>query len=314
MRLLYLFILFHWLPMISMADSQADTVYVKLDTNTIVIGQQTTLQLTYSGAKRPVSFPVLPDTFSKMEVITRGDIDTVSIDASSLTLRQSYMVTSFDSGFHVILPFQFKITNTGPNDSLNMATAPLLMQVKSVDVDTTQTFRDIKDIEEVPFSWKELLPWIAGVILVIVIIYLLWKKFSKKPKASPIVQEISIPPHEKALEALLALERKSLWQQGNHRQYHTELTDILRTFISERWNISAMEMTTDEILALSFIPRTTDTDGISYVLKTADLVKFAKSIPVSEEHQRCMHISRNFFLEHKPITNEEPIKSEMHGQ
>lgn len=315
MRYQLLLLLLLWIPYpSSIAIAASDTVYVTLDTNAIVIGQQTGLKLTYSGTKKNVAFPSLPDTFSNMEIISRGGIDTVSNEPRTFTLTQSFTVTSFDSGYHVILPFEFKISQSNQPDSGRMATKPLLIQVKSVAVDTTQAIRDIKDIEEVPFSWIDHWPWILGFLLVLLVVWFIWKKRSNNPSSTIQVQEPKIPPHEKALQALAVLEAKSVWQQGDYRQYHTELTDILRTFISERWNISAMEMTTDEILSLSFIPKTHDTDGISYVLKTADLVKFAKSIPLAEENQRCMHLSRTFIWDHKPMEQVEPVNKDGHGQ
>jgi len=291
-----------------------DTVYAKLDTNSIQIGQQTGLQLTYSGSKKLISFPALPDTFSKMEIVSRGDIDTLSEGSNEITLRQSFTLTSFDSGFHVILPFQFLMFNTGKNDSTAISTKPLLIQVMSVDVDTTKSIRDIKDIEEVPFDWLDIVPWALGLIVLLAVIWFVWKKLNKIP-ATPVHTVVQkVPADEKAMQSLMMLEQKSLWQQGKFRQYHTELTDILRTFITERWDVTAMEMTTDEILSLSFIKKTHETDGLHYILKTADLVKFAKSVPISDENIRCMQLAKSFIGENRANPIADSTKNPDHDQ
>ena len=60
------------------------------------------------------------------------------------------------------------------------------------------------------------------------------------------------PAHEIALEELNKLDAEKIWQQGNFKSYHTSLTDIIRMFIEHRWQVNAMELTTDEILQHSF--------------------------------------------------------------
>ena len=41
---------------------------------------------------------------------------------------------------------------------------------------------------------------------------------------------------------------EKLWQQGEIKQYYSELTDILRIYIENRWDIQAMEMVSSEII------------------------------------------------------------------
>ncbi|MFM7080178.1 MAG: hypothetical protein ACKOYC_10370, partial [Bacteroidota bacterium] len=232
----------------------------------------------------------------------------------NFTLSQSFTITSFDSGYHVILPFQFALFNNGKTDSTSLQTKPLLIQVKTMDVDTTKAIKDIKDIEDVPFDWMDYLPWALGFLVLSAVIFLIWKKVSRRQKTIPQPSEKKIPADEKAMQLLMMLEQKSLWQQGKFRQYHTELTDIIRTFISEQWDLSAMEVTTDEILSLSFIKKTHETDGLSYVLRTADLVKFAKAVPVIDENVRCMQLAKSFVTENKIIPLVETSLTNKHDQ
>ncbi|MFN5325396.1 MAG: hypothetical protein ACK5C5_10795 [Bacteroidota bacterium] len=292
--------------------AQIDSAYAKLDTNVISIGDQISFRLTFTGASRSNTvFPIVPDTFSSLEIVKRGQIDTVSDVSGIRTLSQSFVITGFDSGYHVIKPFEFKTIKPGEVDTQTVVSQPLLLQVKTLDVDTTAAFKDIKPIEEVPSSIWDYLPWIllmAGIITGFIFLVKYLK--SRKPKSKPEYIAPVTPSHIKALNALEELERKGLWQQGKHRAFHTELTDILRIFISERWNIGAMEMTTDEIMSLSFITNTGKTDGIGYILHMADLVKFAKGIPLGDENQRCLALARSFVNSNAPI----PTSTETNGQ
>jgi len=261
---------------ISMATPVPDSVFARLDTNAILLGQQVKLKITYQGnTKSKVVFPAVADTFSNLEVVERLPIDTLKNEGESLSLTQTFTITGFDSGYQVILPFEF-----------------LLLGPKSTDTSKILT-----------------LGWIILAIVAFVG-FILWKKFGSKLKSNKptIAPSPSIPCHEKALTALDELNKKQLWQHGQYRHYHTELTDILRAYISERWDVGAMEMTTDEILVLSFIP-SYETDGIGYVLRLADMVKFAKGIPHGDENIRCMDLTRRFVLENKDGKNEKSENS-----
>jgi hypothetical protein len=100
----------------------------------------------------------------------------------------------------------------------------------------------------------------------------------------------SRPAHEIALEELNRLEAEKLWQQGNFKMYHTRLSDIIRAYIEHRWQIPALEQTTDEILS-GFSKGMLEEElyrKLKHLLETADLVKFAKLQPVAYENEACM--------------------------
>lgn len=294
----------------SIATPVTDSVYARLDTNAILLGQQVKLKITYLGNnKSKVVFPIVADTFSNLEVVERFPIDTIRNEGNPLKLTQTFTITGFDSGYHVILPFEFLKIGSKLNDTSKLLTQPILLTVHSVPVDTTKSIKDIKNIEAVPFSIWDHIGWIM-LALVALIGFWIWKKYGTKLKSSKpaITPTLSIPCHEVALLALEALDQKRLWQNGQYRAYYTELTDILRIYISDRWNVGAMEMTTDEILLLSFIT-SRETDGIGYVLRVADMVKFAKGIPHGDENIRCMDIAHRFVKENKDGKNDITEKS-----
>lgn len=55
-------------------------------------------------------------------------------------------------------------------------------------------------------------------------------------------------PHELALQKLVALQQQKLWQKGDVKPYQSELTFIIREYLENRFNIQALESTTDEIV------------------------------------------------------------------
>ena len=61
---------------------------------------------------------------------------------------------------------------------------------------------------------------------------------------------------------------------AEQKAYYTDVTNVLRKYISQRYNINALEMTSHEIL--ESMNDVCDVSELKVVFNTADLVKFAK--------------------------------------
>lgn len=287
--------------------SQNFTATAKIDNNVILIGKQVKLTLELSHPKnQKIVWTELPDTISKIEIIEKSKIDTVlSFDSVSIINRQQLTLTCFDSGYYVIPPFRF-IDVSNPDTLTNFAeTQPLLLTVNTLPVDTTKAIKDIKAPVSVPITWQDILPWLIGCLLgigLILAIYFIYKKYKKKPV---IVEreKPKRPAHEIALEELKKLEEEKLWQQGNFKFYHTRLTDIIRAYLWHRYDVNAMEMTTDEILNSHSIKLLNQEvfSKLKYMLELADFVKFAKVIPIVNENEQCMANAYDFINHTKLI-------------
>lgn len=289
-----------------------------LDSTEMQIGRQINLHLELTHPKgKTFTWPSLPDSIQKIEVLKRSQLDTsFSADGNELTIRQSILLTCFDSGYYAIPPFRF--TDTANKDSLTnySETAPLLLSVFTVEVDTTASIKDIKPVIEMPLTWKDFVPYAAGVLalgLAVFIGILLYRKFKKKPvmaeKKIP-----SLPAHEIALKSLAQLEEKKLWQQGQIKSYYTELTDILRIYLDHRWQMNAMEMTSDEILQYPVVYKLDDSvkNRLRYIFTIGDLVKFAKMITVPHENEQCMMNAYEFVnaTAHKTLADGNSVRKE----
>jgi hypothetical protein len=93
-----------------------------------------------------------------------------------------------------------------------------------------------------------------------------------------------------ALQKLTELRNRKLWQQEQTKQYHTELTDIIRDYLENRYVIKAHEQTSDEIFAsLRYMDITEENrNALRQVLILADLVKFAKEKPLPQDNEQSM--------------------------
>ncbi|MEK6615497.1 MAG: hypothetical protein AABZ32_05215 [Bacteroidota bacterium] len=303
--------------------SQNVRVSVELDTNAILIGQQAKikLQVEYKTDQGDIKidFPKITDTIIKqIEVVGQTKIERFipdSNDMSRLAQTQTFIITSFDSGYYAIPPFKFIING---DSSKAIETEPMLFAVNTVAVDTTKNIKDIKPPIEVPFSWKEYLPyiyWGLGALAILAgIIYLIRYYLKKrKPKLLPEIIIPKIPPHVTALERLEKLKEEKLWQQGKLKQYHSELADITRQYIEHRFYIHAMEQVTDEIM-YSF--RTVDMGDelkmkLRQVLFLSDLVKFAKEQPLPNENDLSWSNAYQFVMATKLETQQTTVSGQL---
>jgi len=274
--------------------AQNITATASVDTTAIQIGGQFILSLEVNHpADIKIEWPAVPDTFALFELVQQVPADTSENKSDkSVTNRQHFKITSFDSGYHVIPPFEFLYRLKGDTTFQKAETRPILINVQSIAVDTTKAIKDIKGNVVIPFSWQDALPYAGSALLaglVFLLIYFLFKKYRHK-KQTPVIQVPKRPAHEIAIEALEQLDASKLWQQGNYKGYFTGLSDITRMFIQNRWSVNAMEMTTDEILRLRIISGQDQMvfDQLKQMLELADLVKFAKVIPVHHENEISM--------------------------
>lgn len=294
-------------------NAQEVTAKATVDTNAILIGSQLVLSLSVthpSGLQ--INWPAVPDTFALFELVQQVNGDTViNSKNNTVTGNRHYKITSFDSGYHVIPPFEF-LFNTGNKSSIQKAsTDPILIHVQTIPVDTTKSIRDIKGQVVIPFTWRDAVPYLLGILAVALVIFLVYYFVKRRKPAihTPVFQVPKRPAHEIALESLKHLEDAKLWQQGNYKGYHTALSDITRMFIQNRWSVAAMEMTTDEILRLQII---SGQDPVIYsqlkvMLELADLVKFAKLIPVGPENEISMSFAVAFVTANKSQTENREV-------
>jgi hypothetical protein len=280
--------------------SQNFSVTARIDSSEILIGKQArlTLELTHPKNQK-IQWTEIPDTLGKVEIVEKSKIDTsFTADSSSVINRQQLVLTAFDSGFYVIPPFRFT-DPSDPDTNKNFAeTQPLLLTVKTIPVDTTKAIKEIKAPVEVPFSLEDLLPYILGVLsvaAVAVIAILLYRKFKKKPVIK-VFEKPKRPAHEIANEELNKLREEKLWQKGDFKTYHTRLTDIIRLYLWHRYDVNAMEMTTDEILSSHVIKQLSEEafSKLKYMLELADFVKFAKVIPIANENEQSLSNAYDF--------------------
>lgn len=277
-------------------------VSAHMDSTVITIGDQVTCKLQITApSDYSLLWPTLHDTIiTGVEIVRRSKIDTLAqTESKNRTLSQKLIITSFDSGYYALPPFVFSYKKPGDTTLYTIETEAILMSVNSVAVDTAQPIKPIKGPLSAPYTLKEALPWIIAGIFVAGLIFLFFYIRKRRKMAKPIIPVHSAPPipdYELALRELERLRGEKVWQRGLIKEYHTQLTDILRQYIDNHYGIQAQEMTSDEIieklnrLAVNRLAMNKLTD----ILFLADLVKFAKAQPLPADHDVSMNNAFEF--------------------
>ncbi len=280
-------------------QAQPTTVSATMDSTILLVGEQTRLTFTVAQMRgRQVCAPVFSDTIvSGLEIVERLPLDTQLADDGLLLVSQSYVLTSFDSALYFIDAQPFV------DGADTLYSNPLSLKVVSIPVDTAQhAIADIKPVYAPPFDWP--LFWLIvlitlGVVALAVIGFFVYRyvKRHAAPSAEVAEPQDLRPAHEIALERLDVIKAEKLWQQNRAKEYHTQLTDVVRDYIARRFGICAVEQTSAEILAgiqPELSGQKTVYADLKTLLTTSDLVKFAKYKPLVSEDEKSLALAYQF--------------------
>lgn len=303
--------------MIQPVKAQQVTVDATIDSLQLMIGEQAKVKLEVSfDANQKMQLPQLRDTLVRgVEILNIAKPDTQLLnDGKRMLVNQEYTITSFDSALYYLPPFEVLV-----NDQAYRSKA-LALKVYSVPVDTLNPdqFFGPKSIREVPVTWEDIstIFWLTLLMVALGGLgYYLYKRFKdNKPIIRKIKVEPKLPPHTQALQDIERIKGDKHLRMVDPKAYYTELTDVLRTYMAERFGFNAMEMTSSEII--DKLLETNDKESIrelKYLFETADLVKFAKHSPLMNENDMNLVNAVEFINQTKvePDPNAKPEPTEI---
>ena len=294
------------------AQAQKITVETRIDSTSILIGEQTnfSLEVTQQPGQN-ITFPLFSDIIpGGLEIVEPLKIDTIQGSDNNIIVRHNYRVTAFEDSLLYIPPFPV----VADSDTVWSKSASLkVVQPFAIDMEEN-SITDIKTVYTPPVNWKGIIKIALLVILLLALIaglYILIKKYiQKKPVEEPLPLIPDEPAHIIALRELNRIREQKLWQQERIKEYYTDLTDVIRTYTGRMFNINAREMTSDELLnSLSSMRKEQKEvyEKLSMILKTADLVKFAKWKPLPTENETCLN-NAFYFIESTKAEEQEEEK------
>lgn len=173
-----------------------------------------------------------------------------------------------------------------------------------LDPENPEQFFGPKTVMQAPFAWEDWYGLMAcGALIIpigILLVYLIMRFFDNKPIIRKVKVEPKLPPHQLAMQEIERIKNEKVWQKGEPKEYYTELTDALRTYIKDRFGFNALEMTSTEII--DKLLEMKDKEALSdlrELFQTADLVKFAKHNPLVNENDANLINAIDFINETK---------------
>ena len=271
------------------------TLIVAVDSTAVKIGEQIDYILKVKAdSTAQVVFPEQP-LFAPFELLEASPVDTLKTQSHYLYTKK-YALIQFDSGDYFIPQQQVLINGFSKIADL----VPL--RVNTVVVDTIQQkLYDIKPLREVEKNYEILIAQILwSLVLVLALFGIFYTYLFQKRRKE--LREKELPPFDRAIEELKALENERLSAQKEYKKYYSRLTDVVRRYLEEEAKIDALESTSEELLIKLELRKnagTLDLDSktlrsLRAVLQNADLVKFAKSMPeyriASEDRKVVEHV------------------------
>lgn len=268
------------------------------------------------------------------ELVEEYPLDTLNNEGRRLTLRKRYLLAVMETGNIPIRPtILYFDKNREQPDTLISEDTLMLSVARYMELDTTLFLKAdptsqqgfgvdteranamLKDEglytqKNLPFIFAEIRDYaiygaIALIILSLIVWYVVWYMRNKwQGRVRDVKPAPKLPPHVIAIKALDELRNRKLWQNGKHKLYYSTLTEILRLYIEGRWEVGALEMTTDEIItALRDVDIKHDSrSNLVAILRTADMVKFAKALPDAEENEQLFDYAY-YFVENTKSVN-----------
>ncbi|MFI3303388.1 MAG: hypothetical protein SNF68_02520 [Rikenellaceae bacterium] len=285
-------------------DAGSPRLSAAFEPDSVGIGDRFTLMIDVEqDVMQVIAFPEFDlGGDGELELVGLPQLDTLEVDGRRVKLRRKYTFTSFQEGVYNLGRVSILCADKGGADTI-YSDQELMLMVGTYLIDSTShSIFDLKPVRSMPFKFGEISGYVMwgvfALILLVVAAYFVLRLMAHygRPVMGLFTPAPPLPPHVAALKALEDLRGERLWQDGEYKGYYSKLTDILRTYISGRYGVMAMEMTSDEIIVAVRdldLPRQCEME-LRDLLRDADLVKFAKAELEASQNERYFDSARLF--------------------
>lgn len=225
-------------------------------------------------------------------------VDTLKQRRNYLDVEGHMLLTAFDAGTYFLPPLVAMIQRTDGSVDTLYYEAPAL-EVATIPIDTA-TFKpyDIKGQIRYPLTFSEVAPWVVGGLLLAALIVLLvrWLNYRYRNRSLFGKKREKEAPHIVALRSLERIRGKKLCQNNHQKQFYSEVTETLRQYMADFYEVPALEQTTTEIfdsLRAKKIEKRL-LDEVKNLFELADFVKFAKHNATEEENDAAIPTAVRF--------------------
>lgn len=265
-----------------------------LDRESAEVGSLVALTLTYhlpAGGRLPEELEVTGlEELNVLERVREGDRIEISLLVDRLgswksgPLTLSYLDEDGNSGTLKTDPVSLTVLS-------NLGEKPAEAQL-----------RPIQGIIPIRPGWLKYMPWIAGLIGVLLAggALILWFRRRRLRDASIALKD---PPYVLAQREIEQLEAQGLFEKGYIKEFYFTFSQILRRYLESLRSFPAAEFTTEEIAQR--LNKEKDRTLLP-LLRQADLVKFADAIPTRAGKEEDIKTALCYIQETGPSPEGDP--------
>lgn len=251
------------------------------DTTVIRLGEPITVEfVAFIHADSTARFPNYSTWEERSFVVVHSDSFIGKPKSNTVELKQTVVVTSFDTGFAVLEPVVWQY------DGVEYESDPTMIEVRWVLIEEGESLFDIKGVLSVAYPWYVYVLIVLLLVLLVLLVRFVLRRI-RRPALAPALKPEQTP-YEWVCERMNILRASDLWSREKYGLFFLELTTILRQYMERVHGIRAMEATHDELVERIQLLPLTDEQRRKVILffQHAELVKYAKQNPfhTQEEH------------------------------
>ena len=249
-----------------------ERINVSLDKNKVFIGDIVKFTIKVQLPQNTQISAAQNFDFADFDIIS-SDINRVS-DAENV-YELKFNIAAYKTGTLTLNRLAVFYINSDGTDNLFFTPEARIEVISIVGNETAQDIKDIKALKKLKVKPIYIFLTIIALVLLIICAIFVAKAVAgliRKPK------RLEIDSKTRALDAL-----SNLYKNRNGvsaRIFYYKMSEILRTYASERYNFNAMRMTTSEFFGKvkTFIPEEINVEFENY-LKTFNLARYANFTP-----------------------------------
>jgi hypothetical protein len=268
----------------------ADGVQVTLTANQseLTVGDPVELTLEVKHlAGYQVIIPQLEGNWGPFEVQGQSRATTVANDDGTETTSQTITVTLFDLGAFETPSLPLTISD-GSGAVVEEMTPAVALTVIPTLAEDDSTLKDIRP--QVGMKVPSVLPWIMGGCFLVAVLVggglWLYRRWRGESLFAPVIDNRL--PYQVAFDELDRIDGLRLPEKGQFKKHYTLVTDCLRTYVEQQFQVHAFDRTTTELKVSLRTSSVTPDHARRFIdlFMEGDLVKFAKLTPeVADAYQ-----------------------------
>lgn len=224
---------------------------------------------------------------------TKGKKSDRSFDVSV-----SVVLAPFEEGKYELPPIMVSIKDSDAGQPDTLVYEGCEFEVKSVPVDTASfEVKALKGQIRYPLTAAEIIPYTAGALLLAALVVFAVIFISRRRAEGRNGGKPKDPPHIVALRELDRYRSEKFWAPEKQKAFYSGVTDTLRAYMAERFEIDAQQMLTAELFdTLKGNPDLAPEmfSNVRELFETADFVKFAKYIADDSQNAKVLPLAVNF--------------------